>query len=83
VPSRKSPSMAVPTALMSSGRILDEAQKHLTADGGLLCEIGRCRETLEMAYPRAEFLWLDTEDSTGEVFWIAASDLANLHKRGD
>ena len=64
-------------------RILDEAQKHLTADGGLLCEIGRCRETLEMAYPRAEFLWLDTEDSTGEVFWIAASDLANLHKRGD
>jgi ribosomal protein L3 glutamine methyltransferase len=64
-------------------RILDEAEKHLTADGGLLCEIGRCRETLEMAYPRAEFLWLDTEDSTGEVFWIAASDLANLHKRGD
>jgi ribosomal protein L3 glutamine methyltransferase len=64
-------------------RILDEAQKHLTRDGGLLCEIGRCRETLEMAYPRAEFLWLDTEDSTGEVFWIAASDLANLHERGD
>jgi ribosomal protein L3 glutamine methyltransferase len=62
-------------------RILDGAQKHLTAEGGLLCEIGRCRETLEMAYPRAEFLWLDTEDSTGEVFWIAASDLANLHAR--
>jgi len=64
-------------------RILDQDQKHLTADGGLLCEIGRCRETLEMAYPRAEFLWLDTEDSTGEVFWIAACDLANLHKRDD
>jgi ribosomal protein L3 glutamine methyltransferase len=64
-------------------RILDEARKHLTAEGGLLCEIGRCREALEMAYPRAEFLWLDTEDSQGEVFWIAASDLANLHTRGD
>jgi ribosomal protein L3 glutamine methyltransferase len=64
-------------------RILDEAPKHLTAGGGLLCEIGRCRETLEMAYPRAEFLWLDTEDSTGEAFWIGASDLASLHKRGN
>jgi ribosomal protein L3 glutamine methyltransferase len=64
-------------------RILDEAKKHLTAEGGLLCEIGRCRETLEMAYPHAEFLWLDTEDSEGEVFWITASDLANLHTRGD
>jgi ribosomal protein L3 glutamine methyltransferase len=48
-----------------------------------LCEIGRCRSALEAAYPRTEFLWLDTEDSEGEVFWIAASDLANLHARGD
>jgi len=64
-------------------RILDQASKHLTAEGGLLCEIGRCREALHMAYPRAQFLWLDTEDSEGEVFWIAASDLANLHARGD
>jgi ribosomal protein L3 glutamine methyltransferase len=33
---------------------------------------------MEAAYPRTEFLWLDTEDSEGEVFWIAASDLADL-----
>jgi ribosomal protein L3 glutamine methyltransferase len=59
-------------------RILDKARRHLTAEGGLLCEIGRCRNTLEMAYPRAEFLWLDTEDSEGEVFWATASDLAHL-----
>ena len=64
-------------------RILEQANRHLTAEGGLLCEIGRCRNALEVAYPRAEFLWLDTEDSEGEVFWIAASDLANLHARGD
>jgi ribosomal protein L3 glutamine methyltransferase len=56
-------------------RILDEAKNHLTADGGLLCEIGRCRETMEMAYPNTEFLWLDTEDSEGEVFWIRGSDI--------
>src|SRR5580704_8218078 len=59
-------------------RILEQASRHLTAEGGLLCEIGRCRSALEAAYPRTEFLWLDTEDSEGEVFWIAASDLANL-----
>jgi ribosomal protein L3 glutamine methyltransferase len=56
-------------------RILDEARAHLTPKGGLLCEIGRCRPQLEDAYPELPLLWLDTEDSEGEVFWIAASDL--------
>jgi ribosomal protein L3 glutamine methyltransferase len=59
-------------------RILDRAGQHLTAEGGLLCEVGRCRGALEAAYPRAEFLWLDTEDSEGEVFWATASDLADF-----
>jgi ribosomal protein L3 glutamine methyltransferase len=56
-------------------RILDEAEAHLTPQGGLLCEIGRCRPQLEAAYPHLPLLWLDTEDSEGEVFWIAAADL--------
>lgn len=56
-------------------RILDEARAHLTPRGGLLCEIGRCRPQLEDAYPELPLLWLDTEDSEGEVFWIAAGDL--------
>jgi ribosomal protein L3 glutamine methyltransferase len=56
-------------------RILDEAQAHLTPQGGLLCEIGRCRPQLDAAYPHLPLLWLDTEDSEGEVFWIAAADL--------
>jgi ribosomal protein L3 glutamine methyltransferase len=59
-------------------RILDQATQHLTAEGGLLCEVGRCRSALEAAYPRTEFLWLETEDSEGEVFWATASDLAHL-----
>lgn len=57
-------------------RILAEAPRHLAKDGGLLCEIGRGRKPLEAAYPRLPFLWLDTEQSEGEVFWIARSDLA-------
>jgi ribosomal protein L3 glutamine methyltransferase len=56
-------------------RILNEAGKHLTPEGGLLCEIGRGRELLEDAFPQLPLLWLDTEDSEAEVFWIGAVDL--------
>jgi len=56
-------------------RILAEARDHLTAEGGLLCEVGRGRPNVEAAYPDLPLLWLDTEDSHGEVFWIAAADL--------
>jgi ribosomal protein L3 glutamine methyltransferase len=56
-------------------RILAEAPKYLTPQGGLLCEIGRGRENVETAFPQLPLLWLDTEESAGEVFWIAAADL--------
>jgi ribosomal protein L3 glutamine methyltransferase len=56
-------------------RILTEAGRHLTPRGGLLCEIGRCRPALETAYPQTDFLWLDTEESDAEVFWIDAAGL--------
>ncbi|NUR11147.1 MAG: 50S ribosomal protein L3 N(5)-glutamine methyltransferase [Bradyrhizobium sp.] len=57
-------------------RILREAPNHLTPDGGLICEIGRGRDLVDEAFPELPLLWLDTEDSEGEVFWIAAADLA-------
>ena len=57
------------------GRILKEAGGHLTPHGGLLCEIGRGRAAVEAAFPRLPLLWLETEDSEGEVFWIGAGDL--------
>jgi ribosomal protein L3 glutamine methyltransferase len=57
-------------------RILADAPKHLTKSGGLVCEIGRGRAPLEAAYPKLPFLWLDTELSEGEVFWLSRSDLA-------
>ena len=56
-------------------RILTEARRHLTPRGGLLCEIGRGRKLLEAAFPQLPLLWLETEESDGEVFWIAAADL--------
>jgi ribosomal protein L3 glutamine methyltransferase len=56
-------------------RILAGAERHLTPQGGLLCEIGRCRPALEIAYPQTDFLWLDTEASDAEVFWIDTASL--------
>jgi ribosomal protein L3 glutamine methyltransferase len=56
-------------------RILQQAGRHLTPQGGLLCEIGRGRALLDAAFPQLPLLWLDTEESDGEVFWIGAADL--------
>lgn len=56
-------------------RILSEAGQHLSPEGGLLCEIGRGRDILESEYPELGFLWLDSAESSGEVFWLPAEEL--------
>lgn len=57
-------------------RILADAPAHLAAGGGMICEIGEDREILEAEFPALPFLWLDTQESEGEVFWIAADNFA-------
>ena len=61
--------------------ILGEASRHLTKDGALICEIGRGRGKLETAFAHLPFLWLDTEQSEGEVFWITRQDLVRATSR--
>ncbi|MCA1952457.1 MAG: 50S ribosomal protein L3 N(5)-glutamine methyltransferase [Hyphomicrobiales bacterium] len=56
-------------------RILAGAKARLRPGGGLLCEVGLGRPALEAAFPDTPFLWLDTEESEGEVFWLARPDL--------
>ncbi len=56
-------------------RILEEAADHLNPGGALICEIGTGRERLVADYPHLDFLWLDTEESEGEVFWITREQL--------
>lgn len=51
-------------------KIMKEAKTYLNDGGGVLCELGRCGPDLEAAYPDKQFLWIDTENSSGEVFWI-------------
>jgi ribosomal protein L3 glutamine methyltransferase len=76
---RHEPALALdggPDGIAVVRRILDNAARHLTAGAGLLCEIGRGRRVLEETYPQMSFLWLDTEESTGEVFWLDAAQFA-------
>jgi ribosomal protein L3 glutamine methyltransferase len=57
-------------------RILAAAADHLTPEGVLICEIGRGRALLEAEFPDLPLVWLDTEESQGEVFLVRAADLA-------
>lgn len=56
-------------------KIIAQASAHLTPNGSLLCEVGRGQTLLEKAYPHLPFLWLDTELSEGEVFWLTRKQL--------
>ena len=59
-------------------RILKEAGQHLTPAGGLICEIGTDREILDEAYPEVAFLWLDSVESSGEVFWVTRNQMRGI-----
>jgi ribosomal protein L3 glutamine methyltransferase len=56
-------------------RILEAAPARLTPSGALLCEIGRGRDILEADYPGFDFVWLDSAESAGEVFFLPAAAL--------
>jgi ribosomal protein L3 glutamine methyltransferase len=56
-------------------RILQAAPEHLTRDGVLVCEIGAGRARLEAEFPALPLIWLDTQESEGEVFFARAADL--------
>ncbi len=76
---RHEPAMALESGvdgLDIARRILDHAGAHLAPGGALICEIGEDREILEADYPQLPFLWLDTEHSAGEVFFLSAEALS-------
>jgi ribosomal protein L3 glutamine methyltransferase len=56
-------------------RILAAAPQHLERDGVLVVEVGTGIDILEEEYPHLPFLWLETEDSSGEVFALTAAEL--------
>lgn len=56
-------------------RILREAPAHLNEGGIMVLELGYSATALVEQYPDIEFQWLDTENSTGEVFWVTREQL--------
>jgi ribosomal protein L3 glutamine methyltransferase len=56
-------------------RIIAEAPRHLERDGVLVVEVGTGLDILEEEFPNLPFLWLETEDSSGEVFALTAAEL--------
>ena len=55
-------------------RILRAAPLHLNAGGVLVCEVGRGGALLQAEFPDMPFVWMDTAESDGEVFRLAAED---------
>jgi ribosomal protein L3 glutamine methyltransferase len=56
-------------------RILREAGPFLEPGGLLVVEIGRHRRSLERAFPRTPFTWLETSAGDGLVFLLHREDL--------
>jgi ribosomal protein L3 glutamine methyltransferase len=63
-------------------RLLLSAHRHLSDKGKLLCEVGLRRPDIEAAFPELSrrLLWLDTEQSEGEVFFVKRADLLLINK---
>lgn len=73
---RHEPALALaggPDGLDLVRRIVTGAAEHLTKDGGLICEVGAGQERLVQSFPDLEMIWLATETSEGEVFWLDAA----------
>ena len=56
-------------------RILQQARRHLTRRGILLVEVGDGRATLEIAYPKLEFTWLEAGAEDASVFLLERGQL--------
>lgn len=62
-------------------RILEGASAHLNAEGGLLCELGTGRAALSDFASDLDFLWLDTAESSGEVFWLMREQMPEKSRK--
>ena len=61
-------------------RILDEAPKHLSRDGWLICEVGESEHALVKLLPRLPLNWIEFEVGQMGVFAIAREDIVKHAK---
>lgn len=62
--------------LVAVRTIVAEAPRHLNPRGVLVVEIGHNRATVERAFPRLPFVWLDTATGGDSVFLLTREELA-------
>jgi len=81
---RREPAMALAggggDGLGIVARILAQAPAFLGERGALLCEVGAGGDAMEKRFPKLPFLWLDTTETSGEVFWLTAADFRAANK---
>lgn len=76
--------LAEPQAALAGGddgmdlirRIVGQAARHLSRDGGLLLEIGHEAAHFEAAFPRLEFTWLPVPAGEDQLAWVTRAQLA-------
>jgi ribosomal protein L3 glutamine methyltransferase len=61
-------------------RILDEAPRHLSADGWLICEVGEAERALGALLPKLPLNWIEFEVGQMGVFAIARADIVKHAK---
>ena len=64
-----------PDGLILVRRIMTEAPQYLEPAGRLLVEVGYGQAKLSADRPDLPFLWLETEDSQGDMFLLTREDL--------
>ena len=66
-------------------KILVGASAHLRLGGGILIEVGRLGTRIRKFYPAfsREVRWLDTQQSSGECFYVTKNVLDNFFSRGE
>lgn len=69
---------AGPDGLQVVREILYHASAHLNSGGVLVAEVGESAESLEEAFPRTPFVWLDLKHGGDGVFMLGARELDAL-----
>lgn len=64
-----------PDGLLLTRKILATAEQYLTDSGLLIVEVGNSWESLEAAYPRVPFTWVEFEQGGHGVFALSAKEL--------